>query len=141
MSCGAWAVTVMVSATVFALEEQAGQIGASPPVQHAAEQPQRRRVIVLEPSGEEVWYNHLTSKSGGRLCADVPSGFGPETYIAPHLGSGRYQIALRYYNGDTTRQTLTTLAHVIVYVRGERQDYFVALASAKEKQVVATVGR
>lgn len=96
---------------------------------------------VLEPSGEEVSYQYKKSKSGGLLSADVTAGFGPETYTVPRLASGRYEIALTYYNGDTTRQTMATFAHVIVYVRGERQDFFIPLTSEKERRIVATVER
>jgi tetratricopeptide (TPR) repeat protein len=96
---------------------------------------------VGEPGGEEVFYRHMTSQSGGRLSTDVTSGFGPETYTTPRLASGPYEISLTYYGGDTTRQTMATFAHVIVYVRGDRQDYFIPLIAAKEKRVVATVGK
>lgn len=96
---------------------------------------------VIEPSGEEVMYDHKQSKAGGLLHEDITTGFGPETYTLARMDRGRYQIALSYYSGDDSRLSLQTLAHVIVYVRGERHDYFVALAGEKERQVVAEVTR
>ena len=54
---------------------------------------------------------------------------------------GQYKISLDYFSGDRTRTTQETLVHIIVYVRGQRRDVFVALASAKEKQAVAIVTR
>jgi tetratricopeptide (TPR) repeat protein len=94
---------------------------------------------VIEPGGEEVFYNHPQSAKGGLLHADITTGFGPETYTIPHKASGPYQIVLHYYSGDDTRMTMETLVHVIIYVRGERQDYFIALTGKDDRRVVATV--
>ena len=86
-------------------------------------------------------YNHRDSTHGGKLHDDVTSGFGPETYTLPKMESGTYEIALDYYSGDDSRTAQAALAHVIVYVRGQRSDYFVALTGAKDREVVARVGR
>lgn len=94
---------------------------------------------VIEPGGEEVFYNHPHSARNGFLHADVTAGFGPETYTLPRMAAGPYQIALVYYAGDSTRVTLETLVHVIIYVRGQRQDHFVALTAREDRKVVATV--
>ena len=94
---------------------------------------------IVEPGGEEVFYSHLKSAKGGLLHDDVQSGFGPETYTLPKLDHGTYQIVLTYYAGDITRFSLQTLAHVIVYVNGERKDFFSALTAKSEREVVATV--
>ncbi|HEX7680845.1 MAG TPA: hypothetical protein VF713_22105, partial [Thermoanaerobaculia bacterium] len=72
---------------------------------------------VIEPGGEEVFYNHRNSANHGLLHADVTTGFGPETYTIPRMAGGPYQIALLYYAGDDTRMTMETLVHVIIYVR------------------------
>jgi Flp pilus assembly protein TadD len=94
---------------------------------------------IVEPGGEEVYYGHDKSAKGGLLHDDVQSGFGPETYTLPKLAHGTYQIVLTYYAGDITRFSLQTLAHVIVYVNGERKDFFCALTAKSEREVVATV--
>jgi len=94
---------------------------------------------VIEPGGEEVYYGHRDSKSGGRLHDDVTTGFGPEIYTAPHVQKGTYQIVLVTYAEDMTRVMQETLAHVIVWTRGERHDFFVALTVRDDKRVVATV--
>lgn len=96
---------------------------------------------VLEPSGEEVSYQNLTSKNGGVLHEDITDGFGPETYTLPHMEAGTYEIALEFYAHDDTSAGVAALAHVIVYVRGERRDFFVALTGEKERVVVARVTR
>jgi tetratricopeptide (TPR) repeat protein len=96
---------------------------------------------VLEPSGEEVSYSQLTSKRGGRLHDDVTSGFGPETYTLPRMDPGTYEIALEYYAHDDSRLGMQCLVHVIVYVRGERRDFFVPLTGEQERVVVTRVSR
>jgi vault protein inter-alpha-trypsin-like protein len=94
---------------------------------------------VIEPGGEEVFYQHPESAHGGSLHADVTSGFGPETYTISRMANGPYQIVLEDYAADSTRMTAETLVHLIVYVRGRRQDHFVALTAAKDRRVVVTV--
>jgi tetratricopeptide (TPR) repeat protein len=94
---------------------------------------------VVEPGGEEVFYNHPVSARNGHLHADVTSGFGPETFTAPRLAAGPYQIVLVDYAGDETAMTLETLVHVIIYIRGQRQDHFVVLTGKEDRKVVATV--
>ena len=96
---------------------------------------------VLEPSGEVVSYQHRKSVRGGLLHDDVTSGFGPETYTLPRMEPGTYEIALDYYADDATRLGTQALAHVIVYVRGERHDHFVPLTGEKDRIVVARVAR
>jgi len=94
---------------------------------------------VIEPGGEEVYYSHRESANKGLLHADITTGFGPETYTIPHKAAGPYQIVLHNYNGDDTRMTMETLVHVIIYVRGERQDHFIALTGKDDRKVVATI--
>ncbi len=94
---------------------------------------------VIEPDGEEVFYNHLQSKHGGHLHEDVTTGFGPETYTIAHREKGAYKIVLVTYSGDNTRVMRETLAHVIVWVRGERRDFVVALPNTNDKIEVAVI--
>jgi Ca-activated chloride channel homolog len=94
---------------------------------------------VVEPGGEEVFYQHQRSANNGVLHADVVTGFGPETYTLPRMANGAYQIALVYYSGDDTRMTLETLVHVIIYIRGQRHDHFTVLTGKEDRRVVATV--
>ena len=94
---------------------------------------------VVEPGGEEVYYSHPRSAKNGSLHADITSGFGPETYTLPRMAGGPYQIALVYYSGDNTRLTMETLVHVIIYIRGQRQDHFMVLTGKEDRRVVATV--
>lgn len=96
---------------------------------------------VTEPDGEEVFYQHMRSKEGGALDHDITNGFGPETYTIPRMARGDYRISLHYFRPDRTRASLETLAHVIVYVDGRREDHFVTLTAHDDDRLVATVRR
>lgn len=55
---------------------------------------------VIEPNGEEIYFNHPYSASGGELDVDDIDGYGPENIFwewgtAPH---GQYTVAVRYWN-------------------------------------------
>lgn len=96
---------------------------------------------VTEPGGEEVYFQHMSSREGGQLDHDITTGFGPETYTIPRMARGDYKISLHYFRPDNTRASLETLAHVIVYVDGRREDHFVTLTAHDDDRAVATVRR
>ncbi len=93
---------------------------------------------VIEPGGEEVTWDHDHGASGSAMIGWTAEGFGPEIYFS---GSrpGTYKIDLQYYSGDTTEPGFETLAHVVVYNRGERRDFFTALARPNERKTLATI--
>jgi Flp pilus assembly protein TadD len=101
-------------------------------------------VHVIEPGGEDVSWNHISSKAGATFTGGTNYGFGPEIYRIAHAPRGDYRLELHYYAIDQTNIGLETLAHIIVYARGrrgevERREHFMVLKSAEERQVVATV--
>lgn len=52
---------------------------------------------VIEPSGEEAFYAHRQTASGGLVSRDNTIGYGPEEYVLHDAPTGTYQIACRYY--------------------------------------------
>ena len=44
---------------------------------------------VVEPSGEECFYQHTQTASGGHISRDVTTGYGPELYLLPKAPSGK----------------------------------------------------
>ncbi len=60
---------------------------------------------VIDPSGEEVYYSHPRSQSGGDLSRDFTQGYGPEVFTIARPLPGTYRIRTNYY-GDR-RQSLT----------------------------------
>jgi tetratricopeptide (TPR) repeat protein len=52
---------------------------------------------VIDPSGEEVYFEHRMAKSGLELYEDVTRGFGPEVVRTDRLDGGTYQVGVNYY--------------------------------------------
>lgn len=70
---------------------------------------------VVEPSGEECFYSHPQTRSGGRITQDVTQGYGPEMYVLPSAPEGRYQIRAKYFASDRLRATTRTKVQVLVF--------------------------
>lgn len=54
-------------------------------------------IHVTEPSGEEAYYGHRNTSSGGRVSEDITDGYGPELYETRHAMDGNYKIRAHYY--------------------------------------------
>ena len=65
---------------------------------------------VLEPDGEEAYYGHRRTSSGGFVSEDVTTGYGPEEYLRKTADKGVYRILANYYASH--RQQLTGAATV-----------------------------
>jgi len=96
-------------------------------------------IHVFEPSGEEVTWDHETSRHGGSLTGWNNWGYGPEIYTSRNGEAGPYRIEVQYYSDDNTNVSHETIAHMIVYREGVRSDYTVVLSQPDEKKVVTTV--
>ncbi|WNG27171.1 DUF2135 domain-containing protein [Cystobacter fuscus] len=60
---------------------------------------------VVEPSGEESWYGHKETASGGSLDVDVTTGYGPEIYTQANSQTGTYKILVDYFSDHGNAQT------------------------------------
>lgn len=103
-------------------------------------------IHVVEPSGEEVTWNHPESAAGATFTGGYTFGFGPEIYTLHKAPPGRYRVAIDYYASDQTNVSLETLVHVIIRERGprgtiEQREKFVVLSEDKENLLLATVKR
>ena len=70
---------------------------------------------VTEPSGEVCFYQHDKTTLGGKLSADVTTGFGPEAYVLPKLAPGKYRIDAHYFADDDNRTSTRTRVFATVY--------------------------
>lgn len=52
---------------------------------------------VVEPSGEECYYGHRNTLSGGWLSPDITDGYGPEEYLLRNAKPGDYAIRAKYF--------------------------------------------
>ena len=52
---------------------------------------------VTEPSGEEAYYGHRRTASGGDVSEDITDGYGPEEYLLRKAPRGAYRIRAHYF--------------------------------------------
>jgi tetratricopeptide (TPR) repeat protein len=53
---------------------------------------------VVDPSGEECFYSHKSTKAGLSLYEDITQGLGPEVIRTSELDRGTYHIGVRYFS-------------------------------------------
>lgn len=70
---------------------------------------------VVEPTGEECFYSHPATRSGGRLTQDVTNGFGPEMYTMRKAPAGEYEILVKYYRTDPNRAGMRSKVYLTIY--------------------------
>lgn len=96
---------------------------------------------VTEPSGEECYYSHNQTKSGGVLTQDITQGLGPEMYTLETAPSGEYRVEVKYYSADQNRtkaptETLLTVMKDIGRPNAKAQTKRITLGGTGEKQFV-----
>ncbi|MBR1588657.1 MAG: DUF2135 domain-containing protein, partial [Kiritimatiellae bacterium] len=77
---------------------------------------------VLEPDGEEAYYRHKRTSTGGFLTHDITTGYGPEEYLKKDAAKGVYKVLANYFG--SRQQTLLGPATVTatVYTNWGRAD-------------------
>jgi tetratricopeptide (TPR) repeat protein len=101
---------------------------------------------VVEPSGEECFYGHRSTRSGGELTRDVTQGYGPEMYVLPTAPKGEYRVSAHYFASDRNRASARTKVYVRTFENwgtpNERvTDKVVTLELGKETHAIATLQR
>jgi len=77
---------------------------------------------VVEPTGEEVFYQHNRSMSGGLLSHDVTQGYGPEEYVMRCAMPGDYKIFAQYYGSSQQAVTGAVTVTATVFTNFGRPD-------------------
>ncbi len=86
---------------------------------------------VTEPGGEECFYSHRQTVSGGQLSQDVTQGYGPEIYILPRAPAGSYALRAHYFAVDANRASTRTKVFALIYQGwGSKAEKVVAKAVA-----------
>ncbi|MCW5801558.1 MAG: hypothetical protein KIT31_04165 [Deltaproteobacteria bacterium] len=101
---------------------------------------------VTEPSGEECFYQHRDTRSGGRLTQDVTQGYGPEMYVLPRSPAGTYRVRAHYYASDRNRMSARSKVYATIIedwgTPAERvTERTVTLESGKDMHDLATIVR
>ncbi|MDO5319898.1 MAG: VIT domain-containing protein [bacterium] len=99
---------------------------------------------VLEPDGEEAFYSHRRTLSGGYVSHDVTTGYGPEEYLKKTGAAGEYKILVNYFG--SRQQTLLGPATVTATVftnwgrpNETRQTLSLRLEKVKDKVPLGTI--
>jgi hypothetical protein len=101
---------------------------------------------VTEPSGEECFYSHRNTASGGSLTQDVTQGYGPEMYVLPRAPQGKYLVRAHYYASDRSRASARTKVYATVFenwgMPGERAtDRVITLETGKDWHTLMSLER
>ncbi len=96
---------------------------------------------VTEPGGEECFYSHNRTASGGRLTQDITEGLGPEMYSLEHAPKGDFKVEAKYFGSDTNRtkaptETLLTILRNVGRADSQSQTKRITLKGTGEKQLV-----
>ena len=67
-----------------------------------------------EPDGEEAYYGHRRTSSGGFVSEDVTTGYGPEEYMRKE-GLGAFKVLSNYFASHQTALTGATTVTATVY--------------------------
>lgn len=100
---------------------------------------------VLEPSGEECYFEHPRTRMGGQMTRDVTEGFGPEMYTLAKAKAGEYRVSANYYGSDANRTNVRSKVYVTLYrnygdpKRQWIEKKTITLADQKEKRELMTV--
>jgi len=101
-------------------------------------------IHVLEPNGEEAFYQNRRTKEGGFVGEDVTTGYGPEEYLRKDADKGIYKVLSNYFASH--QQALTGAATVTATVytnwarRSERRQVLtLRLDKPKDKQMIGEV--
>ncbi|MBR4523647.1 MAG: DUF2135 domain-containing protein [Kiritimatiellae bacterium] len=100
-------------------------------------------IHVLEPDGEEAFYRHRRTSTGGFVGEDVTTGYGPEEYLRKE-GTGKFRILANYFASHQTELTGAVVATATVYTdwgtdQEQMQMLTMRLDSPKEKVEIGAV--
>ncbi len=97
---------------------------------------------IIEPSGEECFYSHNKTESGGFITRDVTQGYGPEMYVNKKAPEGKYDLYVKYFASDPNKLGLKTKV-LIRSIRNwgtadeQQQLKIVSLLESKQRQLIA----
>ncbi len=99
---------------------------------------------VIEPSGEEAYYEHDRTTIGGLVSEDFTDGYGPEEYLLRKAMHGAYKIRAEFYGSSATKLLGAVTIQVDVFTNfgrpGQtRKSITLRLMEEKENIVVGEI--
>jgi len=101
-------------------------------------------IHVLEPNGEEAFYQNRRTASGGFVSQDITTGYGPEEYLQVKGQNGIYKVLTHYFGSSQQKLTGPATATATVYTdwgrpTEKRQILSLRLDKPKEKVTVGEI--
>ncbi len=72
---------------------------------------------VIDPTGEECYYSHKTTRAGGRFGKDFTRGYGPEQYLLRNKLTGKYKISSNFYGENAFTENGPASVFIEVYYK------------------------
>ena len=99
---------------------------------------------VLEPDGEEAFYGHRRTSTGGFVSEDVTTGYGPEEYLRKTASKGVYKVLSNYFASHQQALTGAAVVTATVYTHWSaknetRQILSLRLDKPKDKHLIGEV--
>ena len=70
---------------------------------------------VIDPYAEKCFYQHPTTKIGGRISDDMTEGFGPEEFLLKKAAKGAYEVLVNYYGSSAQKISGPTFLKVTIF--------------------------
>ena len=67
---------------------------------------------IIDPRGEECFYSHQRTAIGGRISADITTGYGPEEFLLKKAIPGTYAVRAKFFG--TSQQTAVGATTVVI---------------------------
>lgn len=103
---------------------------------------------VIEPTGQEAFYEYNRTLAGGLVSADFTQGYGPEEYLIHRAVPGTYKIAANFYGSQqqSLQGPVTVQATVITnFGRANEKRQAMTLRLTEQKETVpigeVTIGK
>jgi Ca-activated chloride channel family protein len=98
---------------------------------------------VVEPSGEEAFYNHPLSTIGGAVSKDLTQGYGPEEYMVRKAMHGLYTIKAKFYGSGSVKLAGAVTVQVDIYTNfgRENENHKSITVQLKGKKEMITIGQ
>ena len=97
---------------------------------------------VVEPSGEEVYYQHTLSRDRGMISLDITDGYGPEEYMIKKAPKGTYKAQTQYYASHEQKLLGPATVTAIIYTnwgRASEKSSIKSIRLTSEKETI-TIG-
>jgi tetratricopeptide (TPR) repeat protein len=96
---------------------------------------------VLEPSGEEAFYEHALTTIGGHVSRDFTDGYGPEVYALRRAMNGTYKVKTKFFGSSAAQLIGAVTLQVDVFTNWgrpneKRRSMTLRLTDTKDELVV-----